>query len=350
MTAALVVLIASLVLSLPAMSAEVRDASGITRVGDYLLIVGDKDSGRFYRFPIPNSSGRAIIIDPEQAMPVDLPNGSLAIDLESIDVLADDRVVVLSERLRALIGMEGVIAEYGTPLTEFGNRGLEGVAVRRLSNGISKVAVLWEGGYPESRAIPQQLRSVVGHLSLRPVIWVHELTKGQTHVHVRDDRKDGVVPQTMSLEVQEVGDEPTPQAQRFRASDLVWHELNKHTHELGFIVLMSSENSPREGKRVFQYQWLQRFDMDGKRVGVPLDLNDVLPEGLRQGTGKGLDGTRQLNDSSLFTTHPRLTSQPHTLSTYLRTGRRNAQVRMVTLNSTTSFYINKSLSKYPKIM
>jgi hypothetical protein len=55
MTAALVVLIASLVLSLPAMSAEVRDASGITRVGDYLLIVGDKDSGRFYRFRIPNS-------------------------------------------------------------------------------------------------------------------------------------------------------------------------------------------------------------------------------------------------------------------------------------------------------
>jgi hypothetical protein len=124
------------------MSAEVRDASGITRIGDYLLIVGDKDSGRFYRFRIPNNSGRAIIIDPEQAMPVDLPNGSLAIDLESIDVLADDRVVVLSERLRALIGMEGVIAEYGTPLTEFGNRGLEGVAVRRLSNGISKVAVL----------------------------------------------------------------------------------------------------------------------------------------------------------------------------------------------------------------
>jgi hypothetical protein len=288
MTAALVVFIASLVLALPAMSAEVRDASGITRVGDYLLIVGDKDAGRFYRFQIPNSTGRAIIIDAEQAMRVDLPNGSLAIDLESIDVLADDRVVVLSERLRALIGMEGVIAEYGTPLTEFGNRGLEGVAVRRLSNGTSKVAVLWEGGYPESRAIPQQLRSVVGRLALRPVIWVHEITKGQTGVHIRDDRKDGVVLQNIFLEVQEVGDEPPPQAQRFRASDLVWHELNKHTHELGFIVLMSSENSPREGKKDFQYQWLQRFDMEGKRVGAPIDLNEVLPEGLRQRNWEGL--------------------------------------------------------------
>ena len=199
MIAALVVLTASLVFAFPAMSAEVHDASGITRVGEYLLLVGDKDPGRFYRFPVPSGSGRAIVIDPEKAVPVDLPHGSLAIDLEGIDVLADDRVVVLSERLRALIGTEGVIAQYGTPLTEFGNRGLEGVAVRRLSNGTSKVAVLWEGGYPEYQAVPEQLRSIVGPLPLRPVIWMHELTKGQTDVHVRDDGKHGVVPQTILL-------------------------------------------------------------------------------------------------------------------------------------------------------
>jgi hypothetical protein len=288
MTVALVIFIASLVLALPAMSAEVHDASGITRVGEYLLIVGDKDPGRFYRFPVPSDSGRAIVIDPERAMPVDLPSARLAIDLEGIDVLADDRVVVLSERLRALIGMDGVIAQYGTPLTEFGNRGLEGVAVRRLSSGTSKVAVLWEGGYPEYPAVPEQLRSVVGHLPLRPVIWMHELTKGQTGVHVRDDGKQGVAPQTISLDVQEIGDDPPPKAQRFRASDLVWHELNKHTHELGFIVLLSSENSPLEGNREFQYQWLQQFDMEGQRVGVPLDLNEVLPEGLRQRNWEGL--------------------------------------------------------------
>jgi hypothetical protein len=288
MRAALVPLITSLVCVHPAGSAEVRDASGIKRVGNYFVLVGDKDPGRFYRFPIPSNGGRAIAIDPEQAVPVDLPNGTLAIDLEGIDVLADDRVVVLSERLRALIGMEGVIAQYGTPLTEFGNRGLEGVTVRRLANGTSKVAVLWEGGYPEYQAVPEQLRSIVAHLPLRPVIWVHELTKGQTGLHVRDDRKEGVVPQTISLEVQEVGDEPPPQAQRFRASDLVWHELNKSTHELGFIVLLSSENSPHEGKRDFRYQWLQRFDMEGKRVGPSLDLNDVLPDGLRKRNWEGL--------------------------------------------------------------
>jgi hypothetical protein len=39
MTVALVIFIASLVLALPAMSAEVHDASGITRVGGYLLVV-----------------------------------------------------------------------------------------------------------------------------------------------------------------------------------------------------------------------------------------------------------------------------------------------------------------------
>ncbi len=286
--AALVVLTASLVFVFSAMSAEVHDASGITRLGDYLLLVGDKDPGRFYRFPIPNHNDRAIVIDPERAMPVDLPSGSLAIDLEGIEVLADGRVVVLSERLRALIGMEGVIAQYGTPLTEFGNRGLEGVAVRRLSSGTSKVAVLWEGGYPEYQAVPEQLRSIVGPLPLRPVIWMHELTKGQTGVDVRDDGKQGVVPQTLSLDVQEIGDDPPPTAQRFRASDLVWHEINKSTHELGFIVLLSSENSPREGNRVFQYQWLQRFDTVGRRLGVPLDLNQVLPEALRQRNWEGL--------------------------------------------------------------
>ena len=274
-------------LTLPAMPAEVNDASGITRLENHLLLVGDKNPGRFYRLAIPNHDDKAILIDPEQTMRVDLPNGSLAIDLEGIAVLTDGRVVVLSERLRALVGMDGLIAEYGTPLTEFGNRGLEGVAVRPLANGNSQVAVLWEGGYPEYQAIPEQLRSVVGHLPLRPVIWVHELTKGQTGVHVRDDRKDGVVPQTISLEVQDIGDEAPPHAQRFRASDLVWHE-SKSPHGLGFIVLISSENSPPEGKRAFKYQWLQRFDREGKRVGVPLDLNDVLPDRLRQRNWEGL--------------------------------------------------------------
>jgi hypothetical protein len=288
MTVTLVLVTASLVFAFPVMSAEVHDASGITRVGDDLLIVGDKDPGRFYRLPIVNNSGRAIVIDPEKAVRVDLPNSGLAIDLEGIAVLADDRVVVLSERLRALIGMEGIVVEYGTPLTEFGNRGLEGVAVQRLSDGTSKVAVLWEGGYPEHQAIPEQLRSMVGHMPLRPVIWIHDLTKGQTGVHVRDDGKQGVVPQSLSLDVQEVDDKPPPQAQRFRASDLVWHELNKDTHEWGFIVLLSSENSPREGQRSFQYQWLQRFNTSGQRVGVPLDLNGVLPEDLQHRNWEGL--------------------------------------------------------------
>ena len=40
------------------------------------------------------------------------------------------------------------------------------------------------------------------------------------------------------------------------------------------------ERTP-EGQRTFQYQWLQRFNTEGQRVGVPLDFNAVLPEGLQ---------------------------------------------------------------------
>jgi hypothetical protein len=76
MTVTLILVTASLVFAFPAMSAEVHDASGITRVGDDLLIVGDKDPGRFSRLLIVNHSGRAIVIDPEQAVPVAFPTAA----------------------------------------------------------------------------------------------------------------------------------------------------------------------------------------------------------------------------------------------------------------------------------
>ena len=81
-------------------------------------------------------------------MRVPLPHASMATDLEAINVLADGRVVVLSERLRALFGESGMIADYGAPLSEFGKRGLEGLAVRRVKDSTSLVEVCGRGATP----------------------------------------------------------------------------------------------------------------------------------------------------------------------------------------------------------
>lgn len=148
----------------------VEEASGITRLDDMLLIVGDKTPGAYFTYPLAKTQEPLITLDPALQTQIQLPEGAVALDLEGIAVLVDGRVVVLSERLRALVGIEGIIAEYGTPLTEFGNRGLEGVAVFPDDHGGSRVAVLWEGGYPDYDQVPEELRRIVGRTPLHPVI------------------------------------------------------------------------------------------------------------------------------------------------------------------------------------
>ncbi len=276
-----------IVLSVPTVvdATGVEEASGITRLDDMLLIVGDKTPGAYFTYPLAKTQEPLITLDPALQTQIQLPEGAVAVDLEGIAVLVDGRVVVLSERLRALVGVEGIIAEYGTPLTEFGNRGLEGVAVSPDDHGGSRVAVLWEGGYPDYDQVPEELRRIVGRTPLRPVIWVHTIGRGEAKLHVWSSSVHSI-----ELQVPVPDQTDPPNGQRFRAPDLVWHRWKSQSQdELGFIVLLSSENSPSNRKREFRrYQWLQRFTLDGKAYGEPLDLATLLPEDLRDRNWEGL--------------------------------------------------------------
>src|SRR5436190_1723956 len=128
----------------------VTEASGVTRKGNELLIVSDATPGAYFSVDVSAESGPLIRLPPEKVVRHELAGGTpLAIDFESVDVLADGRIVALSERLRSLIGESGLVLQYDDPLSELGERGLEGLAVRALSDGVSQVAVLWEGGWIE---------------------------------------------------------------------------------------------------------------------------------------------------------------------------------------------------------
>lgn len=267
-----------------------KEASGITRQGDYLLIVGDEDPGAYYRFQMFGDVAPIHLIEPWRLTRVELPQANLAIDLESIDILADGRIVVLSERLRTLVGEKGLVAEYDKPLSEFGNIGLEGLAVRGLEDGSSRIAVLWEGGYPDYQDVPGQLQGPAGRLSFRPVVWVHDLKKDEAGVEIKMKNKEKYALREILLDVpRPAGQEP--QAQRFRAPDLVWHQWKNDgggKEQWGFIVLLSSRNSPEQGKPEFVHQWLQRFTIAGKPVGNPLDLNTLVPAHLKGANWEGL--------------------------------------------------------------
>ncbi len=254
----------------------ILEASGVARHGDSLLLVDDGSNGVYFRFALRGEAGPEIVLDPSRLERVELPKAYIATDLEGIDILADGRVVVLSERLRALFSADGIVADYDAPLSEFGKRGLEGVAVRPLPDQSSQVAVLWEGGYPEYQHVPEQLRAQVGRKALRPLIQLHFLRPGESGLLVRGG---GLV----SLDVPIPGGRE-PAAQRFRAPDLVWHEHRKD--RWGFIVLLSSQDSTDKPR--YMYHWLQRFSADGKRIGKPIDLDLIMPRDLKGVNWEGL--------------------------------------------------------------
>jgi len=258
------------------------EASGIARVGNSLLIVDDDTPGTYFRLPLRGSEGSLIPIDPRRLQRIRWPQEKLALDPESIDQLADGRIVLLSERLRALIGERGVVAEYEGPLAEFGGHGLEGLAVEPLEGGASRVAVLWEGGYPDYDRVPPQLRPRVGRTSLRPVILVHDLKRGEAGRKVL--MRDAV--HLIELEVP-VPAGAEPEAQRFRAPDLVWYKWPCiRSKERGFIVILSSQSSAE--KQEYQYHWLQRFTIEGKPVGEPIDLDALAPAEFKGANWEGL--------------------------------------------------------------
>jgi len=256
---------------------EIREASGIARHGEFLLIVDDSQHGSYFRIHLKGETGPMIELDPDHLERVPLPHSSMATDLESINVLADGRVVVLSERLRAMFDADGAVADYGAVLSEFGKRGMEGLAVRPVGEGVSRVAVLWEGGYPQYYDVPEQLRAQVGRRALSPIVQVHDLKPGDTEVQVRGSN-------LVALDVPRPRGRG-PKAQRFRAPDLVWHRFP--TGEWGFIVLLTSQNSV--DRPDYKYHRLECFTAQGKRVGKRIDLNAIVDAPLQRVNWEGVD-------------------------------------------------------------
>lgn len=266
----------------PAGAEELEEASGITRAGDELLIVGDDNAGVYFKFPLKDVKGPLIEIDPEKVTRVELPEGRLALDLESIEVLADGRVVVLSERLRGLVGAKGLIADYDNPFNEFANHGLEGLAVRPLSKGKSKVAVLWEGGVPKRKNMPREIAEGLGDFHLNPVVLVHAIPK-------MGSLDKAVDAKPVSLKVPEIVEDDGA-VHRFRAPDLVWHEWDQDgdgDKEWGFIVLISSRSL--NSKPQYKFRYLLRFTLDGEPYGEVLNLDwKGLPDKLKRANWEGL--------------------------------------------------------------
>ncbi|HTG72932.1 MAG TPA: hypothetical protein VMB70_04150 [Terriglobia bacterium] len=261
---------------------EIREASGVLRQSDSLLVVDDSTWGSYFSVPIAGERGPLIALQRTRVRRIPLPATPLAPDFEGIDRLADGRLVFLSERLRSLVGEEGPIAEYDSLLGEFANRGLEGVAVRPLPGGISRIAVVWEGGYPDYASVPWSVRGVVGRRAMRPLVVVHDLNSGVRGVELkmRDARL------AVELEVPKPAGEE-PEAQRFRAPDLVWtRSPGGSPDDWIFLVLIASEDSVEQPQ--YLYHWLQRFDLKGKPVGKPLDLAQFLPEDVRDANWEGL--------------------------------------------------------------
>ncbi len=253
-----------------AQTRDLTEASGVIRAGESLLIVSDDDSEVYFRVSLSalDLGDEALPLTPTLLETVEMPWKDLFLDLEGIAVLGDGRIVVLSERLRALLDDEGIVFQYDDQASELANCGLEGVAVRRVEGGSSQVAVLWEGGYLLEDHLPIALQHELGDRSVSPFVIVAEVKKG-----VRDLYQRRVEHKVIRLDVPvPSGDEPS--AQRFRAPDLVWSRLgDEPDKEWGFIVLLSSMSVE---PRVYEHLWLQRFDLEGKAVGKPLDLDEVV--------------------------------------------------------------------------
>ncbi len=263
---------------------DIKEASGIARFGDDLLVVSDRDHGAYYKLSLNKMNWPAVRLNELKIERLTLSQGKLAVDIEAIEVLADGRIVVLSERLRSLLSTEGIVAEYDDPLAEIGERGLEGLAVRKIDDKTSQVAILWEGGYPEYDEITPQLRNRIGRKSMRPFIVVHNLRSGETGKKIELDKDH--MPIELVVPLPE-GDEPL--AQRFRAPDLVWHELRSGGREIwGFIVLLNSQNMPEKGKPKYKHLWLQQFDLKGQKVGEPLNIDEHVPDNLKGANWEGL--------------------------------------------------------------
>lgn len=256
-------------------SRKVIEASGVSVLDRKLLVVGDESPGGYYKVQVPADPGMEVWHFPiDKGEWCEIPGGDFAADLESIDLIGD-RPVVLSEQLRMLIGDTGRIKEYKSRWAEFAGRGLEGLAIRELNSKAWQLAVLWEGGYLERRKLPtDDVSDKFGGHSIKPMIFLHKII--ESNGELEDPDSNWRCPITLDVE-KPPGDEPN--AQRFRAPDLVWHKLKNG--RWGFIVLLSSLDSPKDGtppNYACSLKRLQRFDDTGKPIPGYYDLKKNLPD------------------------------------------------------------------------
>ncbi|QFU76602.1 hypothetical protein EY643_13565 [Halioglobus maricola] len=247
----------------------IKEVSGIVRLGDKLLIVADGDLENYYEYDISNLDSRHIVLsEVNRIQKKQIIKTKLHVDFESIDMLADGEVIVLSERLRSLVSAGGTIISYPSRFGEYAQVGLEGLTSRPTSGvpGSYDIAVLWEGGYPESRYLPSE--AALPTQAFRPVVITHTVNDGKVSRPFTE-----IVLNTDSLSKWVDEKEPKgkePHAFRFRAPDLVWHRN-------GFIVLLSGVRMPSDDdSSLYGPVVLQRFDLTGEPIGDPFELTPEL--------------------------------------------------------------------------
>jgi hypothetical protein len=148
--------------------------------------------------------------------------------------------------------------------------------------------VLWEGGYPEARELTPELRAIIASRAFRPIVLVHRLEAGARGVRITPgDDSALILLEVSSPQPQE------PEAQRFRAPDLVWAAGSsmQESSKPAFIVLLSSQNAV--AARTYENHWLQRFSSSGRIVGESFDLDAALPQDLRGLNWEGLSWFEQ---------------------------------------------------------
>jgi hypothetical protein len=151
-----------------------------------------------------------------------------------------------------------------------------------LPGDVSRVAVIWEGGYPDVGALHPQLEARAGQGPFQPIVFVHDLTPGARPGRVR--WHEGVHHTLLDVPLPP-GDAPA--AQRFRAPAIEWYRWpGGGDDEWGFLVILSSQNAVEQPE--FLHHWIQRFDLDGKPVGEPIDLEEVAPPEIAHANWEGL--------------------------------------------------------------
>ncbi|MAT50064.1 MAG: hypothetical protein CMK32_02640 [Porticoccaceae bacterium] len=244
-----------------------REYSGIAEIDGHLTIVDDQVNGQLIRLQATIDPSQDVALVPVTETGRTSLKQNLATDLESVGVLADGRVVALSERLRCLIDQQGRVIQYPEIYNEIGNRGLEGLAIRAEGRN-SQIAVCWEGGYLQPNDVALELRNRLMGVALHPVVLMHKLSADARPVEMK-----GVPAYTVRL------DSPV-EGYRFRMPDLEWIQMP--SGDWGLIGLVSAEN-PRATKNRFRFHRLVLLKPDHSEktlvsVGAPIELSELLGE------------------------------------------------------------------------